>query len=183
MTETAKIVDLLFHYESFDEVGFKRQLGPLSKKLIRWLGTHHPDNRARRWCFEATGVSVGEGAVLNAGLIVSDGYLPLVKIGRRVAVSPNVVIVAQSGPNNSHLARDPYVQANLIKEAPVNIEDDVWIGTGVVLLPGTTIGAGAIVGAGTVVTRDVAPGVIVAGRPGDVLRQLTRGRTVHGLIE
>lgn len=48
---------------------------------------------------------------------------------------------------------------------PVVIGADVWLGTGVVVLPGVTIGDGAVVGANSVVTRDVAPMTVVAGAP------------------
>lgn len=48
---------------------------------------------------------------------------------------------------------------------PVRIEDDVWLGAKVVVLPGITIGRGAVVAAGAVVTRDVEPMSIVAGVP------------------
>lgn len=47
----------------------------------------------------------------------------------------------------------------------VNIEDDVWIGYGAIILTGVTIGRGSIVGAGAIVSRDVAPYDIVAGNP------------------
>jgi maltose O-acetyltransferase len=55
---------------------------------------------------------------------------------------------------------------------PVRIGDDVWIGTGAVILKGVTIGARAIVGAGAVVNRDVPPDVIVAGNPARVVKNL-----------
>jgi acetyltransferase-like isoleucine patch superfamily enzyme len=48
---------------------------------------------------------------------------------------------------------------------PIVIEDDVWIGTHAVILPGVRIGRGAVVAAGAIVTRDVPAGVIVAGVP------------------
>jgi acetyltransferase-like isoleucine patch superfamily enzyme len=53
------------------------------------------------------------------------------------------------------------------------IEADVWIGAGVVVLPGVTIGRGAIVGANSVVTKDVPPLHVVAGQPARTLRVLT----------
>ena len=53
----------------------------------------------------------------------------------------------------------------------VTIGDNVWIGTGAVVLPGVTIGDGAVVGAGSVVTCDVPPEAVVAGNPARIIRE------------
>lgn len=63
-----------------------------------------------------------------------------------------------------------------LREEPVRIEDDVWIGCNVVVLKGVTIGRGAVVGAGSVVTGDVPPSVLVAGNPARFVRELTDER-------
>ncbi|WP_331272794.1 DapH/DapD/GlmU-related protein [Motilibacter deserti] len=55
-------------------------------------------------------------------------------------------------------------------DRPVVIEDDVWIGANVVILPGRTISTGSIVGAGSVVTKDVPPRTVVAGNPAVVVK-------------
>jgi hypothetical protein len=52
----------------------------------------------------------------------------------------------------------------------VTLGPDVWLGHGVIVLPGVTIGTGAAVGAGSVVTKDVPPFAVVVGNPGRVLR-------------
>jgi maltose O-acetyltransferase len=55
---------------------------------------------------------------------------------------------------------------------PVSIGDDVWVGTGALILKGVTIGSRSIVGAGAVVTRDVPPDVVVVGNPARVIKRL-----------
>jgi acetyltransferase-like isoleucine patch superfamily enzyme len=57
------------------------------------------------------------------------------------------------------------------EKLPVVIGDRVWLGTGVIVLKGVTIGDGAVVAAGAVVTRDIAPGAIAAGVPARVVGQ------------
>lgn len=56
--------------------------------------------------------------------------------------------------------------------APVVLGRGVWFGSNVTVLPGTTIGDGAVVAAGAVVTKDVAPGAVVAGVPARVIGQV-----------
>lgn len=55
---------------------------------------------------------------------------------------------------------------------PINIEENVWIGSGAIVLPGVRIGKNAIVGAGSVVTKDVPEGAVVAGNPARILENL-----------
>jgi acetyltransferase-like isoleucine patch superfamily enzyme len=163
---------LLFDYTELTAQEIVEECGKLDRKILRWLGTHHPDNRTRKIFFRETHVDIGPEAVLNIGLVISDGYLPLVKIGARVALSPNVLIIAQSGPNNSRLRSIDYIKDHLILEAPVVIEDDVWVGASAVVLPGVVIGKMSVVGAGAIVTRTVPPYSIVSGVPARVTRSL-----------
>jgi len=66
----------------------------------------------------------------------------------------------------------PYVSAQLVKRARIVIEDDVWIGAHVAILPGVRVGRGAILGAGAVVIKDVPPFAVVAGVPARTIRQM-----------
>ncbi|MFA9200689.1 MAG: DapH/DapD/GlmU-related protein, partial [Cypionkella sp.] len=147
---------LMWDYAELGPAEVDAMIARLPRKLIRWLGAQHPDNRLRKRFFRATGVRIGEGAVINANLQISDSYLELVSIGPRASISPNVTIVADAGPNNSLLKDHPYVKAELIVADKVVIEEDAWIGAGAILLPGVVVGAGAIVGAGAVVTGTIA---------------------------
>ena len=56
--------------------------------------------------------------------------------------------------------------------APIVIEDNVWIGANVAIMPGVTIGKHSVVAAGSVVTTDVPPDSVVAGVPAKVVRTL-----------
>lgn len=55
-------------------------------------------------------------------------------------------------------------------EKPVVIEDDVWIGLRVTILPGVTIGKGSVIGASAVVTKSVPPYSVVAGNPAKIVK-------------
>jgi serine acetyltransferase len=167
------VMRLMFDFEGLAPEQLEEAASPLPRKLLRWLGAHHPDNRARKVFFRMTGVHIGEGTNVTPGLIVNDGYSGLCSIGKRVSIATNVTLVADSNPNNSRLAAEPYVREHLVKQGPVIIEDDVWLGTNAVVLPGVRVGRGAVVGAGAVVTRDVAPFTVVAGVPARPIRALT----------
>lgn len=163
---------LLFDFSEFSEEKIIEMLNGLPTKLIRWLGTNHPDNRTRKIFFRLTNVSIGGGTVINQNFIVSDDYEPLLTIGNRVAISPNVTVICSSAPNNSNLNLNKYVNNNLVISKPVIICDDVWVGANSVILPGVTIGEGSIIGAGSVVVKDVPSNTIVAGVPAKPLKNL-----------
>jgi galactoside O-acetyltransferase len=95
-------------------------------------------------------VDIGEYCVIRA----SGG----VSIGDRVLVAAGAVITSREHP----IALPRY---GVTVDAPVVIEDDVWIGAGAIVLPGVTVGRGAIVAAGAVVTDDVASLTVVGGVP------------------
>ncbi|MEW6233122.1 MAG: acyltransferase, partial [Chloroflexota bacterium] len=105
-------------------------------------------------------IHIGRRSNLNRnGLIYGAGG---VTIGDRVRIGAGVNIVS-----HNHVFDDPDVpimdQGQEL--SPIVIEDDVWMGVRVTVLPGVTIGLGSVVGAGSVVTRDVPPHAVVAGVP------------------
>lgn len=62
---------------------------------------------------------------------------------------------------------------NLEYAKPITVEDDVWLGGGVIVNGGVTIGRGAVIGSGSVVTRDIPPGVLAAGVPCRAIRSVS----------
>ena len=91
-------------------------------------------------------------------------------MGDRVSIAPHVVIVLVSHANFSRIRE----AAASVRGSDVNIENDVWIGAGAIILNGVNIGEGAVIGAGSVVTKDVGAYEIVAGNPARVIRKIER---------
>lgn len=149
--------------ESFDLLTM--ELRKLPAKWLRWLARMHADNAARRQLLEWSGIQVGAGTVVNCGFTVSDDYRPLLRIGERVAIGPNVQAICVSNPNNSLLSEQTSQGRSLNRSGPIVIADDAWIGAGVVILPGVSIGRYAVIGANSVVSRDVGDLEVVAGAP------------------
>jgi maltose O-acetyltransferase len=142
----------------------------LRKKVFkRWArNAFFPGWRVQllRWC----GFSIGRDVYIADDIIIAEELKSrgLITIGDRVSMAPRVTLVTTSHPNNSSIR--PFAPE---KTGPIVIEADAWLGAGVVVLPGVTIGRGAVVGANSVVTSDVAPLHVVAGQPARTLRVLT----------
>ena len=101
--------------------------------------------------------NMGLTLVDDAGIFIEDD----------VMIGPNVTICTASHPISPRL-RAKGLQYN----KPVRICAGAWLGAGCVVLPGVTVGAGSVIGAGSVVTRDVPVGVVAAGNPCRVLREI-----------
>lgn len=172
MKKSTVIQEIMFDYDLYSESEILEKCFDLTPKLLRWLGANHPDNKTRKLFFKATGIEIGEGTVINQNLIVSDSYQKLLIIGDRVAIAPNVTIICESGPNNSQLINNKYVKEELIVKKMIYIENDVWIGSNVSILPGVRIGHNSVIGAGSVITKDVPSSCVVAGVPAKVIRKL-----------
>lgn len=92
-----------------------------------------------------------------------------VSIGERCLVAANTQIFDSSGHDLSF----PEVEKRIHTSGearPVRIEDDVWIGTGTIILPGVRIGRGSVVRAGSVVVADIPPLCLAGGNPAVVLK-------------
>ncbi|WP_312947627.1 DapH/DapD/GlmU-related protein [Superficieibacter sp.] len=90
-----------------------------------------------------------------------------VTIGDNVMVAPNVTISTAGHPI------DPAIRITGQQfSLPVIIEDNVWLGTGVIINPGVTIGRNSVIGAGSVVTKSIPADVVAVGVPCRVLRAI-----------
>ena len=88
-----------------------------------------------------------------------------VSIGDRVLIASHVSLVSVT-----HDYTKESIRFAKVIDKPIRIEDDVWIGTHVTVMPGVTIGKGAVIGAGSVVTKDVPPLAIAYGVPAKIMK-------------
>ncbi len=110
-------------------------------------------------------VHLGSFVYANFNLtLVDDTHI---YIGDHCMLAPNVTIATATHPILPAL-RERGVQYN----APVRIGRNCWLGTGVIVLPGVTIGDNTVVGAGSLVTRDLPANVVAFGTPCRVIREI-----------
>lgn len=110
-------------------------------------------------------VHFGKNVYANFNLtVVDDGDI---YVGDYTMIGPNVTIATAGHPIDAKLREMAY-QYNL----PVHIGRNVWLGAGVIVLPGVTIGDNTIIGAGSVVTKDIPAGVVAVGNPCRVVREV-----------
>jgi acetyltransferase-like isoleucine patch superfamily enzyme len=120
--------------------------------------------------FQYENISLGDDVYIGprATFICSDSTIT---IGNKVLFGPGVTI-----STGDHNISQPgiFIKDNTTKlpehDLPVVIEDDVWIGSNVIILKGITIRRGAVVAAGSLVTKDVPPYSIVAGLPARMIK-------------
>lgn len=105
----------------------------------------------------------GENVFINSGCKFQDqGGIYL---GDRVLIGHNVVLATL----NHDL--DPAKRADM-QPAAIHIGNDVWLGSGCIVLPGVSVGDGAVVAAGAVVAKDVAPLTVVGGVPAKLIKKI-----------
>lgn len=116
-------------------------------------------------CDYGFNIHLGRKVYVNFDCVVLD--VCEVRIGNNVLIAPGVHIYTATHPLDSETRR------SLEFGKPVTIGDDVWIGGKSVVCPGVSIGERSVIGAGSVVTKDVPAGVLLAGNPAQVIRELT----------
>lgn len=135
--------------------------------LEELLGAFGPGSelRAPFHCDYGYRTTVGARAFANFGLVCLD--VATITIGDDVQMGPNVQLLTATHPVEPGPRRDKWESAE-----PIVLEDNVWLGGGVIVCPGVTIGANAVVGAGSVVVRDLPADVVAVGNPARVVRSI-----------
>lgn len=123
------------------------------------------------FCDYGKNIFLGEQFFANHHCVMLDA--DEIHIGDRVLLGPGVHLYTTTHPLNAE-ERASGVQWI----APIHVGNDCWIGGHTVVMPGVTIGAGTVIGAGSVVTRNIAAGMLALGNPCREIRPLTHADRV-----
>ncbi|MER7575963.1 sugar O-acetyltransferase [Streptomyces sp. NPDC126514] len=110
-------------------------------------------------------ITIGARTFINFNLTALD--VADITVGADCQIGPNVQLLTPTHPLEPGPRRDKLEAAR-----PISIGDNVWLGGGVIVLPGVSIGDDSVIGAGSVVTKDVPAGVVAVGSPARVVRTL-----------
>lgn len=156
-------LEVLYDY-NHSRPGETRRRVELLNKLLANMGENcyiEPPLHANWGCH----THLGNNVYANFNLTLVDDTD--IYIGDSVMLGPNVVLATAGHPVEPELRRLVY-QFN----QPIHIGNNVWLGAGVIVLPGVTIGDNSVVGAGSVVTKDIPANVVAVGNPCRILREI-----------
>lgn len=114
--------------------------------------------------YEFGRISIGRNVYINAGCVFLDN--DAITIGDNSLIGPNVTLTTASH------SCDPVQRNSGVISAPITIGENVWLGAGVVVLPGVTIGKNSVIAANSVVKSNVQENALFAGTPAIFKRDL-----------
>jgi len=140
------------------------KIGKIYKKIRCFLFKKYTGNKSKNLNIQK-GASFAQDTIIgdNSGIGENCLVTSNVEIGRNVMMGPDVKIYTIN--HNFKRIDIPMNEQGFQKSKKVIIEDDVWIGANVIILPGVKIGTGSILGAGAVISKNVEPYSIMAGNP------------------
>ncbi len=174
------IIDILSKVYSFFPKSIQRKLLINNRKKNGYLGL------VKRYCLiKNLSKSVGDNVSIHPDVYLFN--VQNLSIGNNVSIHPMTYIEAYGGitigndvsiahgttimsVNHGFDKTDIPIKDQIIVACPVEIKDNVWIGSKAVILGNNTVHSGAIIGAGAVVTKDVAENTVVAGVPAKVIK-------------
>lgn len=161
--ERAAAKEILFELNNlpYNDVQKKNAL------LEKLLGNMGENAKVRQpfYCDYGYNITVGKNFFANYNCIILDNAK--ITIGDNVFLAPNVGIYTAGHPLDVERRNDGLEYAY-----PVKIGNNVWIGAGVNILPGVTIGDNCVIGAGSVVTKDIPANSLAAGNPCKIIKEI-----------
>jgi maltose O-acetyltransferase len=163
VAELRRAQELLHEYNHLPPAEVERRRSVLTA-LLGSVG-EGAEVRAPLYCDYGSRISIGAGTFVNFGLVALD--VAPISIGDDVQIGPYVQLLTPTHPLDPQTRREKWEAAE-----PIQIADNAWLGGGVVVCPGVSIGKDTVVGAGAVVVEDLPAGVLAVGTPARVIRSL-----------
>ncbi len=116
-------------------------------------------------------INIGKMVSINSNVILGAANDGEINIGNDVLIGPNVVKIAS---NHRYELKSLPINKQWHMGGKIIIEEDVWIGANVVILPNVSVGKGAVIAAGAVVNRDIPPSAMAGGVPAKVISECCR---------
>lgn len=159
--ERQKAKELIYRYnqaktESERQIILQKMLGAIGQNSIVWPPF---------FCSYGKNTYLGDYVFLNYMCTILDNND--VRIGNHVMIGPATQIYTAAHDLQAETRNQGWEVAK-----PIEIEDNVWIGGGVIILPGVRIGRNSVVGAGAVVTHSVPANTVVAGNPARIIKNI-----------
>ena len=111
-------------------------------------------------------LTIGSGSTVNPRCQLN-AYVAPIQIGRGVQLAPNCALYSY---DHGCAPGEPIREQPLQTRGGITIDDDVWLGVGVIVLSGVHIGKGSVIGAGSIVTHDIPDEAIAVGSPARVIK-------------
>lgn len=164
LAQQAQCLEIMYDYNATrPSEGEKRQV--LLKKMLAEVGKGCYIEPPLHSNWGGHHVHMGDYVYANFNLtLVDDTHI---YIGDYTMLGPNVTLATAGHPIAPELRAQVY-QYNV----PIHIGKNCWLGAGVIVLPGVTIGDNTVIGAGSVVTKDIPANVVAVGNPCRVLRPI-----------
>ena len=149
-----------------------RDIMPL--RFTKFIANFYTDARIRAYYWEKLGIVFGEHSYPNLGLKLTPNQSPIcVHIGAHVSIAPNVTFICESSANNGvEINSYQYISERATKQKDIWVEDEVWIGANVTILPGVTLKRCSVIGAGSVVLNDTEPYGVYVGVPAHKIKDI-----------
>jgi maltose O-acetyltransferase len=167
--EFARVQELLASFNGLAP-GAGDERDALLRRMLRYVG-EGVVVRPPFFC-EYGAIRIGDGTFINVDAVMLD-VMPIT-IGATCQIGTRVQLLTASHPLDPEPRRIGWEYGQSI-----TIADNVWLGGGAIVCPGVSIGEDTVVGAGAVVSRDLPAGVVAAGVPARVLREIGEGDRIE----